>query len=240
MDGIIIVNKPTGITSYDVIRFIKKTFYPFRSKIGHSGTLDPLAEGVLIVCIGRATKLSERFMNQEKEYIAKLLLGKKTDTDDIEGKVLEEKEVNVTGDEVLKVIKDFEGEIEQIPPVVSALKHKGQPFYKLHRKGILVFPSPRKILIKKIEMLNMALPHIEFKVLCSRGTYIRALCRDIGDKLGCGAVQVGLKRTRIGQLSITESLTLKQIEKNGLENSLIPLNKTLQFLSPPVSECQQL
>jgi len=148
MEGILNINKPEGFTSYDVIRVIKKNFDLKGKKIGHAGTLDPLAEGVLIICIGKATKLSGKFMEFEKEYIAELLLGIKTDTDDIEGEVIEKKEVNVNEEEVVEVIKSFEGEIEQIPPIVSAIKHKGKPLYKLYRKGIIVTPPPRKVFIK--------------------------------------------------------------------------------------------
>ncbi|HOL21422.1 MAG TPA: tRNA pseudouridine(55) synthase TruB [bacterium] len=224
MDGIIPVNKPAGITSYDVIRFIKRTFR-LKEKIGHAGTLDPLASGVLIICIGKATRMSTIFMDMEKEYEAKILLGMITDTDDIKGKVMEQREVRVSEDDVIKVIKEFEGEIEQIPPVVSAIKKKGTPLYKLHRKGIAVSPPPRKVLIKRIEIMGMPLPYVDLRVVCSKGTYIRSLCRDIGNKLGCGGTQVALKRTRVGDFKIEEAATLEAIEKNGMERYLIPVKK---------------
>lgn len=222
MDGIILVNKPSGITSYDVIRFIKRTFR-LKDKIGHAGTLDPLASGILIICIGKATKMSKLFMNDEKEYEARLLLGVRTDSDDIKGKVIEEKKVGVSEEEILKVIKEFEGEIEQIPPVVSAIKKKGTPLYKLYRKGISVSPSPRKVLIRRIDIVNISLPYVDLKVVCSKGTYIRSLCRDIGNKLGCGGTQAGLRRTRIGDFKIEDTVTLEELEKNGLEKYLIPV-----------------
>ena len=201
MDGIINVNKPKGITSYDVIRFIKRNF-ELMDKIGHAGTLDPLAEGVLIICIGRATKLSRFFMELEKEYWAKLLLGTITDTLDLEGKITEKRDVNVKVEDVKEVLKNFEGEIEQIPPSVSAIKYKGRPLYKFYRKGIVISPRPRKVYIKEITLLKVELPYVEFKVVCSKGTYIRALCRDIGEKLGCGGIQAELKRLRIGPFRI--------------------------------------
>ncbi|HNS33213.1 MAG TPA: tRNA pseudouridine(55) synthase TruB [bacterium] len=224
MDGIIIVNKPSGITSYDVIRFLKRNFI-FKDKIGHAGTLDPLAEGVLIVCMGRATRLSSSLMGLEKEYIAKMLLGKKTDTDDIDGKIIEEKPVSVNEERIREVFPEFNGEIEQVPPVVSAIKHKGQPLYKLYRKGIPVKPGVRKVLIKEIEILGIKASHVEFRVVCSKGTYIRALCRDIGDRLGCGGVQIELKRTRVGNFTLKHSMTLEDIKKTGIEKSLIKIER---------------
>lgn len=228
MDGIINVNKPEGITSYDVIRFIKREFN-FKGKIGHAGTLDPAAEGVLLILLGKATKVSSKLMRFEKEYIARMKLGIKTDTDDIEGKVIEEKEVNVNIDNILKIIKEFEGEYEQTPPVVSAIKHKGKPLYKLYRKGIVVKPEPKNVLIKKIDIEEIKIPYIKIRVVCSKGTYIRALCRDIGDKLGCGATQTELKRVRIGPFSIEKSLSLKELKEKGLLNSLITISELLQI-----------
>lgn len=224
MDGIIIVNKPSGITSYDVIRFLKRN-YVIKDKIGHAGTLDPLAEGVLIVCMGRATKLSSAFMALEKEYIAKMLLGKKTDTDDIDGRVMQEKSVDINESDIKTAVSEYIGSIKQLPPVISAIKHKGKPLYKLYRKGISVTPKVRTVVIKEIEILSMALPYIVFRVVCSKGTYIRALCRDIGDQLGCGGVQTELKRTRVGNFTIEHSLALEDIQNRGLANSLIKIDK---------------
>lgn len=224
MDGIIPVNKPSGISSYDVIRFIKRTFR-LKNKIGHAGTLDPIASGVLIICIGKGTKMSKVFMDEDKEYEARLLLGIKTDTDDIKGKVLEQREVNVEEKDIVRVVKEFEGEIEQIPPAVSAIKKGGTPLYKLHRKGIDVSPPPRKVFIKRIDIKNISLPYVDIYVVCSKGTYIRALCRDIGDKLGCGGTQAALKRTRVGDFKIEDCVTLEELEKNGLEKYLIPVKK---------------
>ena len=228
MDGIINVNKPKGITSYDVIRFIKREFN-FKGKIGHAGTLDPSAEGVLIILIGKATKLSSRLMKFEKEYISMMKLGIKTDTDDIDGKVIEEREVNVEVKDIIKVIRSFEGEYLQTPPVVSAIKHQGKPLYKLYRKGIIVKPEPKLVSIKKIDIEEIKLPYIKIKVICSKGTYIRALCRDIGEKLGCLATQTELKRTRIGPFSIEKSLSLSELKKRGIDNSIITIWEFLQI-----------
>lgn len=224
MDGIIIVNKPSGITSYDVIRFLKRN-YSIRDKIGHAGTLDPLAEGVLIVCIGKATKLSSSFMGLEKEYIAEMLLGKITDTDDIDGRVVKEKPVDVAKADVERLIPMYKGDIEQVPPVVSAIKYKGSPLYKLYRKGVGVTPAKRTVFIKEIEILSMELPRVTFRVVCSKGTYIRALCRDIGNELGCGGVQTALKRTKVGTFTIEHSLALEEIKSRGLAESLIKIDR---------------
>ncbi len=150
MNGILNIYKPKGITSYDVIRILKKEFV-LKEKIGHGGTLDPIGEGVLIICIGNATKILHKFLNFDKEYIAEVLLGIKTDTDDIEGNIIEKKPVeNLDEEKIINVVKSFQGEIEQIPPIVSAIKYKGKPLYKYFRQGITVQPSKRKVIIKKL------------------------------------------------------------------------------------------
>ncbi|MCS7180876.1 MAG: tRNA pseudouridine(55) synthase TruB [bacterium] len=230
MEGIINIYKPKDITSYDVIRIIKKEF-KLKEKIGHGGTLDPIGEGVLIICIGNMTKISYKFLNYDKEYIGELLLGVKTDTDDIKGKIIEEKKIeNISNEKIIEVIKSFEGEIEQIPPVVSAIKYKGKPLYKYYRKGILIKPPPRKVIIKKIEIQKINLPYIEFKVLCSKGTYIRALCRDIGEKLGCGGTQNKLIRTKVGPFKIEDSVKIEELKKNGIEKYLIYPSELIKYI----------
>ncbi|MFN4227482.1 MAG: tRNA pseudouridine(55) synthase TruB [Candidatus Ratteibacteria bacterium] len=221
MDGIINVYKPKGITSYDVIRILKKEF-KIKDKIGHGGTLDPIGEGVLIICLGTATKIANQFINFDKEYITELILGIKTDTDDTEGNIIEKKEVgNLSEQEIIDTVKSFEGEIEQIPPIVSAIKYKGVPLYKYYRKGIKIQPPPRKVKIKKIEILKISLPYIELKVLCSKGTYIRALCRDIGEKLGYGGTQSKLIRTKVGIFKIEDSVKIEDLRRDGIEKHLI-------------------
>jgi len=231
MDGLLNIYKPKGITSYDVIRIIKKQF-KLKEKIGHGGTLDPIGEGVLIVCLGNMTKFTSRFINFDKEYIGEVLLGVKTDTDDIEGRIIEEKKVeNINEEEIIKVIKSFEGERDQIPPMVSAIKYRGKPLYKYYRKGIIIKPPPRKVFIKKIEVLKINLPYIEFKVLCSKGTYIRALCRDIGNKLGCGGTQSKLIRTKVGPFKIENSVKIEDLIKNGIEKHLIYPSELVKILN---------
>ncbi|MCX7705984.1 MAG: tRNA pseudouridine(55) synthase TruB [bacterium] len=224
ISGFINVNKPMGITSYDVIRYIKK-IPNFHSKIGHTGTLDPLASGVLVICIGNATKKADKFLKMEKEYVASLLLGITTDTDDIQGKIIETREINVVDFEenrIRDVVLSFIGEIDQVPPVVSALRRQGERLYKLHRKGKTIVPEPRRVFINEIEIKKIEIPRIVFRVVCSRGTYIRALCRDIGKKLGYGAVQESLIRLRVGQFRIEDAIPLEQLNEGNLEKYLLP------------------
>lgn len=224
ISGFLNVNKPTGITSYDVIRYIKK-IPGFNSKIGHTGTLDPLASGVLVICIGNATKKAGKFLSMEKEYIASLLLGMTTDTDDIQGNVIETQEINLSDfeDNIIRdVVISFTGEIEQVPPVVSALRRQGERLYNLHRKGKTIVPEPRKIVIHEIEIKKIEIPRIVFRVVCSRGTYIRALCRDIGKKIGYGAVQESLIRLRVGQFKIENAIQLESLNMENLQKHLLP------------------
>ncbi len=224
MNGFLNVNKPSGITSYDVIRFIKK-IPGFHAKIGHTGTLDPLASGVLVICIGSSTKKAGKFLSMEKEYIATLLLGITTDTDDIQGKILDKQDLNyedLDKEMIKKVVSSFVGEIEQIPPVVSAIRKHGMRFYKIYRQGGTVVPEPRKIFIHEIEVKKIEIPRIVLRVRCFRGTYIRALCRDIGKKLGYGAVQESLIRTRVGQFKIEDAVRLEQLNQSTLRQYLIP------------------
>ena len=212
MNILLNINKPKGITSYDVIRVIKKKL-PEKQKIGHFGTLDPMATGVLLIAIGKATKLGVSFLEKEKEYIGVLQLGIATDTWDITGNIITEKKVKVTKNEIEKVFSKFRGEIFQTPPFFSALKHKGQPLYKLARKGIEIKKNPRRIFIKKLEILKIDLPEVTFKVLCSKGTYIRSLCYDIGKELNCGGCLKELVRTAVAEYKIKNSLSLNYLKK---------------------------
>ncbi|MCL5408525.1 MAG: tRNA pseudouridine(55) synthase TruB [Candidatus Omnitrophica bacterium] len=224
MEGFININKPSGITSYDVIRFIKKVFHP-KEKLGHTGTLDPLASGVLVICAGRATKFSHFFLNMDKEYITTMELGKITDTDDVDGKVLETRSINnITSENIKEVVRGFLGEINQVPPIVSALKLKGEKSYNLYRKGENVVLLPRKVHIKEIEIVDIKIPEVKIRVVCSRGTYMRSLCRDIGEKLGCGATQSELLRTRVGKFTIKDSITLEELAKHPFPHYILPLS----------------
>ncbi|MEE1009397.1 MAG: tRNA pseudouridine(55) synthase TruB [Agathobacter sp.] len=216
INGIINVYKEKGFTSFDVVAKMRGMFH--QKKIGHTGTLDPDAEGVLPVCLGRATKVCDILTDKDKEYEAVLLLGKKTDTLDISGNMLKECDVLVSEDDIKEVIASFVGCIEQIPPMYSALKVNGQKLCDLARKGIEVERKARKIEIFSIEILDIDIPRVRFKVHCSKGTYIRTLCDDIGDKLGCCGCMEKLMRTRVSQFSLDNALKLSEIEER-IENS---------------------
>ena len=211
INGIINVYKEKGFTSFDVVAKMRGMFH--QKKIGHTGTLDPDAEGVLPVCLGKATKVCDLLTDKDKEYKAVLLLGQETDTQDISGEVLNIGEVNVTEDEVRSAILSFVGAYEQVPPMYSALKVNGQKLCDLARKGITVERKARPVVIHKIEIISMKLPEIEMIVSCSKGTYIRTLCDDIGKKLGCFGCMKSLLRTRVDQFTVDKALTLAQLQK---------------------------
>ncbi len=182
-------------------------------KIGHTGTLDPEATGVLPVVVGNATKLVELLTDKQKEYVAELTLGLTSDTEDIWGEILSENEVRCSEKEVEAAVKSFMGDILQIPPMYSAIKVEGKKLYELARAGITVERKARPVTIYEIEIIKMDLPKLEIRVLCSKGTYIRTLCRDIGEKLGCGALMSSLKRTMSGQFTLENALTLNEVEE---------------------------
>ena len=206
-DGVLIVNKPKGVTSHDVVSFFRKKLDV--GKVGHAGTLDPLACGVLIILIGDATKRQKEFMDKEKEYVATACLGATSTTDDAEGEIRAKAvKKKPTFTEIKKVLKEFIGEIDQVPPSFSAVKINGQRAYKLARGGKFPKIKARKVNIYKIEMISYKWPTLKISVVCSSGTYIRALARDIGKKLGCGAYLMDLERTRSGNFRIENSLTI--------------------------------
>ncbi|SDL00360.1 tRNA pseudouridine synthase B [Clostridium cochlearium] len=226
MNGVINVYKPKNITSFDVVRSIKKISKT--KKVGHTGTLDPMATGVLPICLGTSTKIVDFIMNEHKEYIAKLKLGLITDTYDREGKVLKEEDSSqILEEEVITCINSFIGEIIQVPPMYSAIKVKGERLYNLARKGIEIEREGRKINIYHIEVLNVNLPYVEFKVNCSKGTYIRSLCYDIGNKLGIGSTMWELERTKTGEFSIENSIKLEDLNEENIEEFIIPTEKAL-------------
>ena len=211
MNGLLNVYKEAGFTSMDVVaklRGILKT-----RKIGHTGTLDPDATGVLPICIGNATKLCDMLTDTDKEYEAEMLLGRKTDTLDDSGTVLEEKAVAVSEDRVREVVSCFVGGYNQIPPMYSALKVNGQKLCDLARAGKTVERKPRRVEIYSIEILEMKLPIVKMRIACGKGTYIRSLCDDIGEKLGCGACMKSLIRTRAAGFRIESSYTLDQVQQ---------------------------
>ena len=209
MNGIVIVDKPTGWTSQDVVSKLRGVLHTKR--IGHGGTLDPMATGVLPVFVGRATRGVEFFEHAEKTYEAVLRLGVATDTEDITGEILEKKEVFVTETQFLDVLQGFRGDIQQIPPMYSAIKVNGQKLCDLARKGREVVRQPRTVTIYKLECLEFTGETARLLVHCSKGTYIRTLCKDIGAALGCGGCMEALRRVSAGSYTIEEAVPLDQL-----------------------------
>lgn len=227
MNGIININKPLGITSHDVVYRLRKLLGI--KKIGHTGTLDPDASGVLPMCIGRGTKVADMLTAKDKQYVAEMTLGLATDTLDASGTVTETAEINVTEQDIENAIQKFVGDIEQIPPMYSAIKVDGKKLYELAREGVEIERKPRSVRIDNIEVLDIDLEEnkISIRVDCSKGTYIRTLCDDIGRELGCFAHMSKLERTKSGRFDIKDAYTLLQIEemlKNGDMGFLVPVD----------------
>lgn len=209
-DGILLVDKPPKLTSHDVVDAVRRKF-GFK-KVGHCGTLDPLATGLLILVIGKATKLSEKLLADNKDYEGTLRLGISTDSQDADGKVVKTAEPPpFTEAQIKEVFRKFTGDIYQTPPMVSAIKHEGQPLYKLARKGIEIERKPRLVHIFDLRLLSVALPAVRFRLRCTKGTYVRTLCADIGDALGCGGHLAELRRTKSGNFSIADAHPLDVI-----------------------------
>ena len=226
MNGIILVDKPCGWTSHDVVGKLRGILRERR--IGHSGTLDPMATGLLVVFAGRATRAVEFAEADSKEYIAGLRLGVSTDTQDTTGNVLNTCETLPSKDELIAAANGFLGEISQIPPMYSAIKINGKKLYELARRGEIVERSPRKVTISKLELLGEDKCDYILDIHCSKGTYIRTLCSDIGDKLGCGGCMSSLRRVKAGVFSITQAHTMEQIQAaadlGGLDGIIIPVD----------------
>lgn len=215
INGIINVYKERGYTSHDVVAKLRGILH--QKKIGHTGTLDPEAEGVLPVCLGKATRVCDMLTEKDKIYRAVLLLGQKTDTQDTTGAVLETKEVSCTEEQIRIVVENFVGTYAQIPPMYSALKVNGKKLCDLARAGVEVERKPREVTIFFIDIEEISLPRVKMTVHCSKGTYIRTLCQDIGDKLGCGGCMESLLRTKVAQFSLEDALRLSEIEKRVQE-----------------------
>ena len=209
MNGIVIIDKPAGWTSQDVVSKLRGALHTKR--IGHGGTLDPMATGVLPVFVGRATRGVEFFEHAEKTYETTLRLGLTTDTEDISGTVLTEQDAFVTGDQLEQVLQQFRGEILQVPPMYSALKINGKKLYELARAGKEVERQPRPVTIHELTLLGMEADGIHLRVRCSKGTYIRTLCKDIGQALGCGGCMAALRRVQAGEYTAEEAVTLEQL-----------------------------
>lgn len=214
MDRVLVVDKPRGLTSHDVVERIRRSSRV--PKVGHAGTLDPTATGVLLILIGKATRLAQFLAEAPKEYRGHMLLGRTTDSQDLAGRVLAEQAYDdVTQEDVERAFERFTGEIDQIPPMVSAIKHRGVPLYALARKGIVVDREPRRVLVERLALLGFAPPDVEFEVVCSKGTYVRTLAADVGEALGCGACLGALERRRVGPFPIEHAISLRDVEALG-------------------------
>ncbi len=228
-NGVVNVYKEQGFTSFDVVAKMRGIFR--QKKIGHTGTLDPMAEGVLLVCLGKAAKLSELMLTKEKEYDGVLKLGVRTDTDDITGNVLETAEVSVSEDDIRSCIDSFVGKQLQVPPIYSAIKKDGKKLYEYARAGQEIIPDPREIEVYELRITEIALPTVSFHVKCSKGTYIRSLCRDIGEKLGCHGTMQGLVRTETCGFTADKALRLSELsqlkEEERLDEAVMPLDTLL-------------
>lgn len=234
ISGILLLDKPAGITSNGALQRVKRLFNA--KKAGHTGSLDPIATGMLPLCFGEATKFSQFLLDADKSYYVTAKLGEQTNTGDSEGEVIATKPiVNVTPERVAQIMNEFIGEIDQVPPMFSALKHQGQPLYELARKGIEVERQSRRIKIFSLVLENIAQDSLTFHVHCSKGTYVRTLVEDMGNKLGCGAHVIGLRRTSVTPYNDIPMLTLEALEKelstngyNGLLSCLQPIETSVQ------------
>lgn len=234
MNGFLIANKPTGVTSSDIVVFVRRRL-PRGTAIGHGGTLDPEASGVLPLCIGKATRLFDYIIDKKKTYVAEIRLGETTDTQDATGQVVESREVLAGESELRAVLGRFVGTIEQIPPMYSAIKRDGKRLYQLARKGETIEVEPRKCRVDGIRYLGRSAEHTyRIEVQCGKGVYIRTLCHDIGQALGCGAHMASLERTSAGVFTLENAFTREQIaemcEQNALESALIPMDAPLNHL----------
>lgn len=210
VDGVLLLDKPIGLSSNDALQKARRLFSA--AKGGHTGTLDPLATGLLPLCFGEATKFSADLLDADKTYEATIKLGVTTDSGDAEGAVIATSTVNLKKDDILAVLPRFTGDIQQIPPMHSALKRNGRPLYELARQGIEVEREPRAVTIHAIELLDFSGDSVSVRVACSKGTYIRVLAADIGQALGCGAHLAALRRTVVGDLDLANAVTLAELE----------------------------
>ena len=211
LDGVLIVDKSPGMTSHDVVAIVRRALDT--KKVGHCGTLDPLATGLLIVVIGRGTKIQDLLMSEDKEYVGTLKLGEMTDSQDADGQVLETRPVpELSRERISEAFAKFDGDFYQMPPMVSAIKMGGVPLYKLARQGKTVEREPRFVHIFAHEIKNIALPEIEFRVVCSKGFYVRTYAFDIGNDLGCGAHLKQLRRTKSGKFTLEHAVTIEDLK----------------------------
>ncbi len=224
VDGILLYDKEAGITSNKALQRVKRLYNA--RKAGHTGSLDPLATGLLPICFGEATKLSQYLTDSDKRYLAEIVLGVSTDSGDADGEVIERREVDISQAELESVLQSFVGTIEQVPPMYSALKRDGQPLYKLARQGIEVERKPRTMQVHELRLVDFDSPRFRLEIHCSKGFYVRSLAIDLGRMLGCGAHVSALKRTAVGSLSLDDAIGFGQLER-------LDADRRRQVLLPP-------
>ena len=236
IDGVVLLDKPAGMSSQSAVTAVKRAFNA--EKAGHTGTLDPMATGLLPICLGEATKYSQDLLDADKTYIAQVRFGSRTDTGDAEGLVIEELPLPIFENEAViqkaldALLPQFTGLISQVPPMYSALKRDGKPLYEYARAGVELERTPREITIHKIRWTHIQWPEATLEVTCSKGTYIRVLAEDLGNALGCGAHLVGLRRTEVGHLSLEHAFTIESIQQALHDSSsyILPVDALLQTL----------
>lgn len=217
MEGILVINKPIGLTSHDVVEAVRRRFK--MQQVGHAGTLDPLATGVLVVLLGKSTKLFNRFVDLDKAYRATLILGTSTDSADIQGKMTQQLPyAHITREQVIRAFQKFTGRIEQIPPMVSAVKVNGKKLYQLARRGIAIKRQARLIKIHCLELEVFDSPRVQFYLECSKGTYVRQLAEDVGKELGCGACIAQIERTKVGTLNINDAVAIEAMDEHHIRH----------------------
>lgn len=237
MNGVINIKKEKGFTSHDVVAIVRKTLGI--KKVGHTGTLDPDAEGVLPICVGKATKLSDMIMDGHKTYVATLKFGLTTTTEDATGEIIEEKPVDFDEDKIKNIVKFYIGDIEQIPPMYSAIKVNGKKLYELAREGKEIERKSRKVTIYDITILKFLPPDaIEIEIKCSKGTYIRTLCSDIGKDLGCGGHMATLVRTGTGNFNINDGITLDELKTLVNDNELSKVFQSVENMFEDFTKIQ--
>ena len=228
VEGIFNIDKPTGPTSHDIVNRIRRLLEIRR--VGHAGTLDPLATGVLLICIGRATRLVEYLTGLEKRYLATVRLGQETDTFDAEGKVISESDVSVTEDEITSAVESFRGVISQQAPRYSAIKVDGEALYKRSRRGEPIEPPVRRVTIHELEILDWTSPDLTVDLVCSSGTYIRSFAHDLGRRLGCGGYLLELHRSAIGDFSVNNAVAVESLTGENWAEYLLPVETAVAHL----------
>jgi tRNA pseudouridine55 synthase len=226
---IILLDKPLNWTSFDVVSKCRNAVGV--KKVGHAGTLDPMATGLLIICTGKKTKEISSFQDLEKTYTGSILLGKRSKSMDLETELIGDEDLSKITDEAIYKARDkFIGNIMQVPPMYSAIKHKGKSLYNIARKGKIIELQPREVKISKFEILEISRPHIKFEIICSKGTYIRSIANDLGEKLGCGGVLSSLRRTAIGEYSVDEALSVGEFVSLTKEWKAYSETETLEYV----------